>query len=145
MGSWNKRGIGASLQQNSMSRSWTESGWRAFPIWHPQPERYSIHMAQDGIVSCTKEDTGEVCQQGVGVFFHNKLSEHSLQCSTATNFACQAWKAIRKHLLSRANYSVIISSLLRHSESFPGSHELMMINEHQNIQVLGKLQQYSEH
>lgn len=40
MGSRNRRATGASLQQNNVPWSCTESGWRAFPTLHPQPDRY---------------------------------------------------------------------------------------------------------
>lgn len=40
-GSQSKRSIGASLQQNSKPCSWAEPGWKTYPNFHHQPQRYS--------------------------------------------------------------------------------------------------------
>lgn len=117
---------------------------RHFQSCVTSPGDILCHVAQDGMAFYAKENTG-LSKSKDSVFCTARLLEHSLQYFTATNFACQAWKPIRKHLLSRANYSVIIFGLLCHSQTLPGSCELAMINEHQNIQVLCKLLQYSKH
>jgi len=86
------------------------------------------HVAQDDIVAAQRRYWWGLSKSKDSAFFTVKLPECSLQCFNATNFACQAWKSIRKHLLSRANCSVIMFSLLGHSQTLPGSPELTMTN-----------------